>query len=55
MTHLKVTDEFLDTLLFVLRLPPAELSALVVPDALLHAVHEPGLLELVLAHARGDH
>ena len=55
MTHLKVTDELLDTLLLVLRLPPAELGALVIPDTLLHAVHEPGLLKLVLAHARGDH
>ena len=55
MAYLKVADKSLDTLLFILRLSPAELSPLVIPDALLHAVHEPSLLELVLAHTRGDH
>ena len=54
-TNLKIADKLLDTLLLVLSLPPAELGALVIPDALLHAVHEPGLLELVLSHARGHH
>ena len=54
-THLKVANKLFDTLLLVLCLSPAELRALVIPDALLHAVHEPGLLKLVLAHARGDH
>ena len=53
--HLKVADELLHALLLVLRLPPPELRALVIPDALLRVVHEARLLQLHLAHPRGHH
>jgi len=52
---LKVVDELLDAPLLGLRLPAAELGALVVPGGPLLAPHEAGLGEPGLGHAAGHH